>query len=129
MLSPDVENIISIQKKRTERNEQLKQKMLNLVKDKINTYANFGQTNCIYTVPNFLIGEIPYDLPTISKYIFKKLKSDGLYVIKMSDQYIYISWDIKDITKAAEDKKKKKQELTDEYNYLSAFANTNKKYF
>ena len=70
MLSPDVENIISIQKKRTERNEQLKQKMLNLVKDKINTYANFGQTICIYTVPNFLIGEIPYDLPTISKYIF-----------------------------------------------------------
>ena len=40
MLSPDVENIISIQKKRSQRVEQLKQKILNSVKDKINNYAN-----------------------------------------------------------------------------------------
>lgn len=101
MLSPDVENVLSIQKKRSEREEQLKHKMLHSVKEKINNYANFGQTNCIYTIPNFLIGEIPYNIDKMSKYISKKLKQEGFYIIRISSQYIYISWDIKDIAKCS----------------------------
>lgn len=127
MLSPDVENIISIQKKRSQRVEQLKQKILNSVKDKINNYANFGQTNCIYTIPNFMIGEIPYNLESMSKFIIKKLKNDGLYVVKISPEYVYISWNIKDIAKAAEQKKIKNEKLANDYNNFSAFANSNKK--
>ena len=128
MLSPDVENILEIQKKRTVRDEQLKQKMLHIIKEKINTYAKFGQKNCIYTVPNFLVGEIPYKIELMTKYIIKKLKSEGLYIIKLSDQYIYISWDIKDITKAMEEKKNKINKDIDDLNNYSAFVNNSKKY-
>ena len=127
MLSPDVENILSIQKKRSQRGEQLKQKMLQSVKEKINNYANFGQTNCIYTVPNFLIGEIPYDLDKMTKYICKKLKEEGLYIIKMSSEHIYISWDIKDIAKNQSLGKSSKSGSSDINNY-NAFVN-NKKTF
>jgi hypothetical protein len=127
MLSPDVENILSIQKKRSQRGEQLKQKMLQSVKEKINNYANFGQTNCIYTVPNFLIGEIPYDLDKMTKYICKKLKEEGLFIIKMSSEYIYISWDIKDIAKNQSSSKSSKSGSNDLNNY-NAFVN-NKKTF
>ena len=129
MLSPDVQNIISIQKKRSLREEQLKTKMLSSVKEKIHNYANFGQTNCIYTIPNFLIGEIPYKLESMSKYLIKKLKAEGLYVIKISPEYIYISWNIKDIAKAAEMKKNdNKQKLNSSENF-SAFVNNTKKTF
>lgn len=132
MLSPDVENIIEIQKKRSLRVEQLKQKILQSVKEKVNNYANFGQTNCIYTIPNFIIGEVPFKIESMNKYLVKKLKNDGFYVINISTQYIYISWDIKDITKAMEEKTKKNKyetsHLTDLNNY-SAFVNNKKKTF
>ena len=74
MLSPDVENILEIQKKRSLREEKLKEKILRSVKEKIQNYANFSQTNCIFTIPNFIIGEIPFKLESMNKFIVKKLK-------------------------------------------------------
>lgn len=126
MLSPDVENVLSIQKKRSVREEQLKNKILNSVKDKINNYANFGQTNFIYTIPNFLIGEMPYTLESMNKYIVKKLKSEGFYIVNISTQYIYISWNIKDITKVAEQKKNKLEEKYNNNTNFAAFTNNKK---
>jgi hypothetical protein len=126
MLSPDVENVLSIQKKRSVREEQLKNKILNSVKDKINNYANFGQTNFIYTIPNFLIGEMPYTLESMNKYIVKKLKSEGFYIVNISTQYIYISWNIKDISKVAEQKKNKLEEKYNNNINFSAFTNSKK---
>ena len=129
MLSPDVENILELQKKRTIREEQLKIKILNSVKEKINNYANFGQTACIYKIPNFLIGEIPFKIESINKFLVKKLKSEGFYIINMSTQFIYISWNIKDINKVLKDKSIKINEKKEEYNNFSAFANITKKTF
>jgi hypothetical protein len=129
MLSPDVENVLSIQKKRSEREEQLKQKMLQSVKEKINNYAKLGQTNFIYTVPNFLIGEIPYSIDKMSKYICRKLKDEGFYIIKISTQFIYISWDIKDIAKSQSSSSRKGNSSTSDLNNFSAFVNSNKKTF
>ena len=129
MLSPDVENVLSIQKKRSQREELLKQKMLQSVKEKINNYAKLGQTNCIYTIPNFLIGEIPYSIDKMSKYICRKLKDEGFYIIKISTQFIYISWDIKDIAKSQSSSSRKGNSSNSELNNFSAFVNSNKKTF
>lgn len=131
MLSPDVENILEIQKKRSLREEKLKEKILKSVKEKIHNYANFSQTNCIFTIPNFIIGEIPFKLESMNKFLVKKLKNDGFYIINISLQHIYISWNLKDIEKAIEEKSKKnkiKLENQDINNY-SAFVNYSKKTF
>ena len=128
MLSPDVENILNIQKNRSLREEKLKEKILHSVEEKINNYANFGHTNCIYTIPNFIFGEMPYKIDSMNRYLVKKLKKEGLYIINISPQYIYISWNIKDIKKALEEQTKEiktkieKQEL----NNYSAFVNQKK---
>lgn len=127
MLSPDVENVLSIQKKRSEREERLKNKILTSVKEKIQNYANLGQKNFIYTVPNFLIGEIPYNLEKISKYISRKLRDEGFYIIKISVQYIYISWDINDISKNLNSGKSKKSNYDSDLNNYNAFVNNNKR--
>ena len=42
MLSPDVENVLSIQKKRSEREERLKNKILTSVKEKIQNYRLYA---------------------------------------------------------------------------------------
>lgn len=136
MLSSYVEKILQIQKNRSFREEKLKEKMLKTVKEKIENYANFSQTNCIYTIPNFLFGEIPYSLEAMNKYIVKKLKQEGFYVINMSLQYIYISWDIKDINIAIEEKSKKVKnklrknvENSNNTTNFSAFVNNDKRSF
>lgn len=135
MLSPDVENILQIQKNRSLREVQLKEKILKSVKEKIQNYANFGQTNFIYTIPNFIFGEIPYTIESMNKYLVKKLKQEGFYVINVSQQYIYISWDLKDINNAIEEKNKKAKEKLNknndhnDINNFSAFVNYNKKNF
>lgn len=130
MLSQDVENILEIQKKRSFRGEQIKEKILKSIKEKINNYANFGQTNCIITIPNFIIGEIPFDIQIINKFLIKKLKSEGLFIISISIQHIYISWDIKDIEKVISEKNKKAKSKLEmkELNNYSVFTN-NKKMF
>lgn len=129
MLSPDVENVLQIQKNRTLREEQLKQKMISTIKEKINNYAKLGHTKCIYTVPTFIIGEIPFKISNMNKCIVKRLKQDGFYVVKLSIQHIYISWDIKDINMAMEHKNKKLQQENEKAENFSAFVNNNKKMF
>ena len=129
MLSPDVENILELQKKRSIREEQLKLKILNSVKEKINNYANFGKTNFIYTIPTFIIGEIPFKIESMSKFIIKRLKTEGFYVIKISVQFIFISWDIKDINQQLKEKSTKKKLKEEIITNFSAFENRSKKTF
>lgn len=99
MFSESVENIISIQKKRDNRTNETKKIIYNKLKDKINNYAQLGINKFIYEVPSFLFGHSIYNISDMTKYIFKKLKDEGFYVIKISNNYIFISWDIKDLNK------------------------------
>jgi len=116
MFSSNVEDVITIQKKKSDREQQLKDKLLLQTQDRIQTYANFGKTECLYKIPSFVIGSIPYDLSVVNKYIYKKLKSEGYYIIRLTDEYIYISWSIKDLGK-----KEKKSNIN-----FSAFQNNSK---
>ena len=67
----------------------------------------------------------------MNKFLVKKLKNDGLYIINISLQYIYISWNIKDIQKAIEEKSNKNKTKSEkkELNNYSAFVNYSKKTF
>ena len=47
----------------------------------------------------------------------------------MSTQFIYISWNIKDINKVLKDKSIQKSDKKEAYNNFSAFANITKKTF
>ena len=99
MISSNVEDIISIQKKKNERDEKVKKEILNIINNKIRNYANLGQLECIYKIPNFIFGYPPYNISNITKYVYKQLKLDGFYVVKINDEYLYISWDVNKLYK------------------------------
>ena len=61
MISPDMEKFIHIQKKRSVRKEELKDKIMSSIKDRIQTYSNLGYTNFVYTIPNFIFGHMAYN--------------------------------------------------------------------
>lgn len=130
MFSPTVENVLSIQKKRSQREEQIRLKVLNTLKEKIQNYANFGHLSCIYNIPNFIIGYTLYNLTEMTKFIIKKLKSEGFCIKQLTSQHIFISWDIKDITnnlnkKSKSNSKSINEDTTTDY---AAFINNNKGY-
>jgi hypothetical protein len=130
MISKDVENIIEIQKKRSMREELVKQKVLSMIKDKIHHYAFFGHTNCVCKIPHFILGEVPYKLESMSKFVIKKLKSEGFYIIKLNMEHIYISWNINDIATQNQTKKATSSDTQSDagHNY-TAFMNISKSTF
>ena len=128
MFSASVENILSIQKKRNKREEDVKNKVLLTLKDKIHNYANFGKISCVYTVPNFIIGYTLFDLDTMLKFLIKQLKKEGFCVKQLTTQHIYISWDIKDISSNLNKQKSKIIRNDDNNTDYSAFINNKKGY-
>ena len=127
-----MEKFIDIQKKRSVRKEELKNKIISSIKDRIQNYSNLGYTNFIYTIPNFIFGYMPYDIETMSEYIVKKLTQEGFYIKELNIQYIYISWNIKDLLKSKNEndkiksEKKTRQVESKSINNYSAFVNNNK---
>ena len=115
MFSSNVEDAISIQKKRLERENQIKIEIFNILTKKIQNYSKLGKLYFIFQIPNFLIGHAPYNIIDINKYLINKLKKDGFYIQKINEEYIFISWDIKQLGK-------KENKNTETINY-SAFKN------
>ena len=110
MFSPTVEAVVGLQKKRNERNENLKLKLLNQVKTKIGNYANFGRTECFIQIPSFQFGEPQYKVKDITRHIYRKLSNEGFIVKKINDECLYINWDMNKITEHLNSKIKKKEE-------------------
>ena len=128
MFSASVENILSIQKKRHKREEDIRNKVLSTLKDKIHNYANFGKISCVYTVPNFIIGYSLFDLNDMIKFLIKQLKKEGFCVKQLTSQHIFISWDIKDINSNLNKQKSKISQSNDNNIDYSAFINNKKGY-
>ena len=98
MFTETVNSAIHIQEKRSKRDSSVKEKILSMIKDKIENASNrHNKTNCIFTVPTFIIGYIPYNVEEMSSYAMKKMIKDGLYVIKLNNENLYISWHINDL--------------------------------
>lgn len=123
MISDTVKSVIELQKNKSKRDEIVKQKILTMINDKIVNYTKYNYTNCIFTIPTFIIGYLPYNIEDMSNFIIKSLKKSGLFILKLNIENIYISWNINDLYSnqslySIENKKKKD-------NFLS-FANKNK---
>jgi len=119
MFSDTVQNAISTQKKRSERYSVLKEKILLVCKERIINYSNLNQTQCIYKIPVFILGYPPYNVDSMNKHLFKNLNREGFHVVKLNPEYIYISWNIKDLAKNEVEKK----EISTN---LNAFVNNSK---
>lgn len=97
MLSPELKELVSIQKKKVKRDSVLKDKVIDNVKTKFMNYGKLGHTNCVIKVPAYIFGEKAYEHQDMYNYVYKKLKNDGYKVVALPDFKIYVSWDVKDL--------------------------------
>lgn len=126
MLSSTLKSVMEPQKQKSIREKELKDKMVSTVIEKIKNYSSYGQTNCIFKVPPFILGCIPYKHESMIKYLKSKFYKEGFYVEDANDGSIYLSWHVKDVSKVQDSKKKEKIKKINTSQDLSAFASNNK---
>jgi hypothetical protein len=133
MLSSTLKNILENQKHKCDREKEVKQKILNIVLEKIKNYNTYGNTFCTFKVPPFVLGYIAYNHESMTRYLISKFYKEGFYIIEISKNVIYLSWSIHDIQKVQDEKRKeklKKINLKDteskRNNDLISFASKNK---
>ena len=126
MLSETLKSVLEPQKQKCIREREVKDKIVNTLLKKIKNYSSYGQTNCSFKVPPFILGCIPYKHDSMIKYLKSKFYKEGFYVKEEVYGTLYISWDIKDINKVQDSKKKEKLKQINVNKDLSAFASNNK---
>ncbi len=93
-------------------------KILTRCHNKITHYAENKKTECLYNIPEFIIGTPLFDRTELQEYILSSLIKNGFLVTKYPGFNIYISWDIKN-------KQKKKQSMkkrdTTEYRFIEDY--------
>jgi hypothetical protein len=126
MLSDTLKSVLEPQKQKSIREREVKDKMVNILLEKIKNYSSYGQTNCTFKVPPFILGCIPYKHESMIKYLKSKFYKEGFYIKEEVFGILYISWDIKDINKVQDSKRKDKLKEINVNKDLTAFASNNK---
>lgn len=126
MLSDTLKSVLEPQKQKSIREREVKDKIVNTLLEKIKNYSSYGQTNCTFKVPPFILGCIPYKHESMIKYLKSKFYKEGFYVKEEVFGILYISWDVKDINKVQDYKRKEKLKEINVNKDLSAFASNNK---
>ena len=126
MLSDTLKSVLEPQKQKSIRELEVKDKIVSILLEKIKNYSSYGQTNCTFKVPPFILGCIPYKHESMIKYLKSKFYKEGFYVKEEVYGILYISWDIKDINKVQDSNRKEKLKEINVNKDLSAFASNNK---
>jgi len=107
-----LKDVINLQKRQIERYNDLKKNILKKITNKISHLAKHNEYRCIYTVPRYVFGYSTYKIEDITSFLFLYLKKEGFCVVLLSNDKIFISWDIKDITEINNNKIKIKNDLS-----------------
>lgn len=97
-----------------------------MVIKKIKQYSENGRTQCYFKVPPILLGYISYKQESLTRYLISKLYKDGFYIKEELPNVIMISWDIKDVQKVQDLKKKEKIKELNISKDIVSFASTTK---
>jgi len=98
-------------------------KILQRCHNKITLYAENRKTECIYEVPEFIIGVPLYDINELREYLVSSLNKNGFILKQIPPNWIYISWDIKNKKKMKVKVEKKREDFrfVEDYNPSGSF--------
>ena len=116
-------DILELQKRQHSRYNALRSNILRKMSDKIRHLSKHGEMRCVYTVPGYTFGFPAYNVAEITSYLFTVLKNEGFCVVLLSDDKIFVSWDINDINGQKKPKNKKKASISD----IKPLININKR--
>ena len=107
-----LKDVVNLQKRQLERYNELKKDVLKKITNKISHLAKHNELRCIYTVPRYVFGFSTFKVEDLASFLFMHLKKEGFCVVLLSNDKLFISWDIKDITNSNIRKKKIRYDLS-----------------
>jgi|TARA_B110000858_G_scaffold89583_1_gene103539 hypothetical protein len=98
-------------------------KILQRCHNKITLYAENRKTECIYEVPEFIIGVPLYNINELKEYLISSLNKNGFILKQLPPNWIYISWDIENKKKMKVKVEKKREDFrfVEDYNPSGSF--------
>jgi len=98
-------------------------KILQRCHNKITLYADNRKTECVYEIPSFIIGVPLYNINELSEYLISSLNKNGFILKVLQQNYIIISWDIKNKKNLKVKKEKVKEDFrfVEDYNPSGSF--------
>lgn len=117
----NINSLNNVRDQKTINKYQIYKKVLKKCHHRIKTYANKGNSNCFYIIPEYIYGIPRYDTLNCASYIVDKLKNNNFLVNYTYPNLIYINWghipsEIKQ-SKEFSLKKKKKELYIEKKNY------------
>ena len=95
MSSLNLNDIQKYQKSRENRKYDYFEEVLKKCHHKIKISASNFETQCFFMIPNFILGLPSYSQHLCCEYVMNKLIRDGLRVLFINPNILYITWDIK----------------------------------
>jgi len=90
----NIRELYSIQQKKIQSKQKVFDNILKRIHHQIKTVSYRGQTNLVYSVPQFLIGIPTYDASDCMTYLLQRLQKEGFELRYLPPNNIYIDWKI-----------------------------------
>jgi len=86
-------DILQIERERVRRERVTLITVYDRMKNRINNSVRVKAKECVYTIPEFIVGYPLIDVPKTMNYLVTKLKKEGFIAIQLTLLDIYITWD------------------------------------
>ena len=125
MSSLDINKLYNTINEKNQRRLQGFDSILKKVHSRIIYNAKIEKTYCFFQIPEFIIGMPIYNVDDLKQYIINGLKKNGFQLLYIEPNWLFISWEPKDIRKVPKQKKKKETNgfrMTEEYKPSGGFV-------
>ncbi len=95
MSSLDLVELQKFQNSRNNRKYDYFEEVLKKCHHKIRISASNFETQCFFPIPGFILGLPKYSQLDCCQYVMNKLNQDGLKVLFINPNILFITWDIK----------------------------------
>jgi hypothetical protein len=86
-------DILQIERERVRRERVTLITVYDRMKNRINNSVRVKAKECVYTIPEFIVGYPLIDVPKTMNYLLTKLKKEGFIAIQLTLLDLYITWD------------------------------------
>jgi hypothetical protein len=122
MSSLDINRLYDTIHEKNNKRLQSFDKVLQKVHSRILYQAKLEKTYCFYQIPEFIIGMPLYNVKDLKKYIMNSLQKNGFELLCIDPNWLFISWEPKQIKKRPKKKQKKNDfKQTEEYKPTGGF--------
>ena len=121
MSSLDINQLYNTSRQKKIKRYELYDGILQIIHKKIKKCADEEDLQCLYVIPEFILGKPMYNFNKLKQYIMESLTENGFFLECYGKNLLFISWDVTNKKKKATKPKQKKTVEQSEYKLLDEY--------